>query len=143
VIDTSASNIHAFLSPNTCIPLTQLNRLTWEKRSHSPNLKSNVEGSILSKTNSILTGKQGVRCSTFYQTCFSFYRYICFLNTAELEYSEQSENSSTRKSLMGRQHCLQKLTQFSHGDNVLHATASNIVAFLSRDKCVLIFFLLS
>jgi hypothetical protein len=37
--------------------------------------------------------------------------------------------------LIGRQYSFQKLTQFSHRNNVLDAPASELDGFLLRDKC--------
>jgi hypothetical protein len=40
------------------------------------------------------------------------------------------------KNLSYRKYSFQKLTQFSQGNNVLDALASNTASFISRDICV-------
>jgi hypothetical protein len=48
----------------------------------------------------------------------SFKRYMYFFNSGKQAYFEQSECYCNFKTLRGRQHSLQKLTQFSQGNNV-------------------------
>jgi hypothetical protein len=61
-------------------------------------------------------------------------RYV--LNSPEQVYIKQTEPISTLKHLRCRKFSIQKLTQFSQGNNVLHAAASNPDGFLGRDTCV-------
>jgi hypothetical protein len=49
---------------------------------------------------------------------------------------EQNEHFSMLKTLMTRQYSVQKLNQFSPGNNVLDIPPSNIDSFLWRDTCV-------
>jgi hypothetical protein len=49
---------------------------------------------------------------------------------------EQYEPFSTLNTKIGRKYYFQKLSQFSEGNNVLDASASNTHGFLSRDSCV-------
>jgi hypothetical protein len=67
---------------------------------------------------------------------FFFDRYMCFFNSAEQAYLEQSEPVSTLKNLSCRTYSIQKPTQYSQGNNGLHAPAPNRNDFLSRDTCV-------
>jgi hypothetical protein len=48
---------------------------------------------------------------------------------------EENEPLSTLKTLISSKYSFQKLTQFSQGNNVLDAPASNIDSFLCRDIC--------
>jgi hypothetical protein len=65
-----------------------------------------------------------------------FKGFICFFNLAEEAYLEQNEPFSTLKTMICRKYSFQKQTQFSQGNNVLDATASNIDGFLWRGSCV-------
>jgi hypothetical protein len=58
-----------------------------------------------------------------------------FYNCTEYAYLEESEDFSPLKILSGRQFSLQKLTQYSHGNNVLDVPPSNIDGFLSIYTC--------
>jgi hypothetical protein len=49
---------------------------------------------------------------------------------------EKTEPTSTMKHLHFRKYFIENFTQFSEGNNVLDAAASNIVGFLCRDMCV-------
>jgi hypothetical protein len=53
-----------------------------------------------------------------------------FFNTAAKAYLEQRETKSILKDLSCRKHCIQKLTQYSQGMNILDAPAYNIGGFL-------------
>jgi hypothetical protein len=55
---------------------------------------------------------------------------MCFFNSAEKAYLEQRETISILNYLSFRKHCMQKLTQYSQGINVLDAPASNTYCFL-------------
>jgi hypothetical protein len=59
-----------------------------------------------------------------------FGEIMCFFNSAELSYLEQTEPISTLKYLSGSMYSTQKLTQFSQGYNVLDSPASNTDGFL-------------
>jgi hypothetical protein len=59
-----------------------------------------------------------------------------FFNSAEYTYLEQTEPISTLKHLSCSLDSFQKLPQFSQGNNVLDAPASNTDGFLLRDTCV-------
>jgi hypothetical protein len=48
---------------------------------------------------------------------------------------EQKEPISTLKSVIRKMHSFQKLTQFSQGNNVLDAAASNIIDFFEEIMC--------
>jgi hypothetical protein len=61
---------------------------------------------------------------------------MCFFKLAVQFYLEQNEPSSTLKIMIGSMNSFQKLTQFSEGNIVLHAPASNKYGFLSSDACV-------
>jgi hypothetical protein len=67
---------------------------------------------------------------------FSLEVYVIF-NSAVLAYLEQNECFSPFKSLMGMQHCFKKLTQFSQGNNVIDAPASNIDVFIRQTHAFL------
>jgi hypothetical protein len=62
---------------------------------------------------------------------------MCFFNSGEKAYLEQTQPLSTLKFLSCREYFFQKISQFSHGNNMLDARASNTDSFLSRDTCVL------
>jgi hypothetical protein len=49
---------------------------------------------------------------------------------------EKKVHFSPLKTLEGRQYSFQKLAQFSQGNDVLHAPASNVLSLLSRDTCM-------
>jgi hypothetical protein len=53
-----------------------------------------------------------------------------FFNSAEKAYLEQRETIFILKYLSCRKHCIQKLTQYSQGINVLDAPATNADGFL-------------
>jgi hypothetical protein len=55
-----------------------------------------------------------------------------FFNSAEYSSLEKNESFTILKTLIGRQYSFQKLTQFSQGNNVLHAAASNKYAFFQE-----------
>jgi hypothetical protein len=57
---------------------------------------------------------------------------MCFIISAEEAYLEQRESISTLKNTKGRKYSVQKLTQFSKGNIVLHASAGNTYGFLFR-----------
>jgi hypothetical protein len=65
----------------------------------------------------------------------------CFCNgtwvssTLEKAYFHQMEPITALNNLSSRNFAIQKQTQFSHGNNVLHAPASNTLGFLSEDTC--------
>jgi hypothetical protein len=61
---------------------------------------------------------------------------MCFFNSDKKANFEQSQDSSTLKTLMGRQYFFLKVTQFSQGNNDLDTPASNLDGFLWRDICV-------
>jgi hypothetical protein len=63
-------------------------------------------------------------------------RDMCFNNSAELAYLQQIETFSTLKNLICTKYSLQNLSQFSQGNNVQDAAASNIDGFLWTDTCV-------
>jgi hypothetical protein len=65
VLDALASNLDGFLSRDTCVSSTQLNRAIWNKLMFLPLENLDEEAVFLSKTNSIFTGKQCARCSSF------------------------------------------------------------------------------
>jgi hypothetical protein len=94
VLDVPHSNIDAFRSRDTCVSSTQLNNTNWNKMFVSPLNKTKLQEIFLSKTNSVLTGKQCARCPTFYHRWFSFESHMCFFNSAEYAYLEQNEGFS-------------------------------------------------
>jgi hypothetical protein len=55
---------------------------------------------------------------------------MCFVNLADKKYLKQREPIYILKHLSCRKYSLQKLTQFSPGNNVLDAADSNIDGFL-------------
>jgi hypothetical protein len=59
-----------------------------------------------------------------------------FFNSPEYAYLEETEPISTLKNLSCRKYSFQKLTQFSLGNNVLDAPASNTISFLLRETDV-------
>jgi hypothetical protein len=61
---------------------------------------------------------------------------MCFFNLGESSYLEQTEPISTLKTLSYRKYSFQQLTQFSQGNNILDAPASNTDGFLWRDTCI-------
>jgi hypothetical protein len=62
-LEGSPSNLDVFLWRDSCISTIQLNRPIWNKICYSSILNPDRLEVLLSKTNSILTGKQGDRCS--------------------------------------------------------------------------------
>jgi hypothetical protein len=99
-------------------------------------LKTMIGRTIPFKMNSVCTRKKCARFSCFSQTWFCFRRYCCFVNSAELSNLEQTEPISTLIHLSSRKYSFQELTQFSPGNNMLHAPASNIDCLHYRDTCV-------
>jgi hypothetical protein len=65
VLDAPASNIDGFLSRYIYVSSTHLNRPVWSNISILPPWKLQCEEVFLSKTNSILTRKQCIRCFCF------------------------------------------------------------------------------
>jgi hypothetical protein len=65
VLEAAVSNTDASLGRDICVSSTQLNTPFWTKQSLSPPETSKLQKIFLSKTNSILTGKQRVSCYTF------------------------------------------------------------------------------
>jgi hypothetical protein len=61
---------------------------------------------------------------------------MCFFNSAEWADLEYSECISTLRNLSCSKYSFQKIIQFSQGNNVLDAPASNIDGFISGDTCV-------
>jgi hypothetical protein len=61
---------------------------------------------------------------------------MCFFNSAEYSYLEQIESISMLKYPRCRKYSFQKLTQSSHGNNMLDAPACNTDGFLLRYTCV-------
>jgi hypothetical protein len=61
---------------------------------------------------------------------------MCFCKSTLKAYLKQTHPISTMKMMLCRKYSFQKLTPFSHGNNVLDAAACNIEGFLSRDTCV-------
>ena len=94
---------------------------------------SYLEKIFLSKYNSVLRGKQCVRCCSFYHRWISFERYMCVFKSAEQAYLEQKVRFGALTIQDGRHYSFQSLTQFSQGINVLSAAASNTAIVLLRD----------
>jgi hypothetical protein len=65
VLDTPASKPDAVLVRDTCISSTQLERSIWNKGSQSQPLKPKLHEVFLSKTKSVLPGKQCAKCCGF------------------------------------------------------------------------------
>jgi hypothetical protein len=61
VLDANASDTYGFLSRDTCVSSSQLNRAIWIKRAYLHFEKPNLQAVFLSKTNSVLTGKECAR----------------------------------------------------------------------------------
>jgi hypothetical protein len=59
-----------------------------------------------------------------------------FFNLSEYTYLEENEHFSTLKTLICRMYSCQKLTQFSQGNNVVDAPASDRDGSLSKDTCI-------
>jgi hypothetical protein len=59
-----------------------------------------------------------------------------FLELAEQTSLEQTKTFNTLKPMIWRKYSCQKLSQFSQGNNVLDASASNLDGFPWRDTCV-------
>jgi hypothetical protein len=59
-----------------------------------------------------------------------------FLQFSRMAYLEQTEPISTMQTLIYKKYSFQTQTQFSQGNNLLEAPASNTDVLLSRDKCV-------
>jgi hypothetical protein len=57
--------VYGFLSRDTCVSSSQLKRPIWNTIAFLPPENPDRQAGFLSKTNSILTGKQWDRCSTF------------------------------------------------------------------------------
>ena len=80
VLDAPAPNIDGFLLGDICVSSSQLNRPGWNKESLSPPWKPTLHDLFLSKTISILTGKQCARCFCF-NTDWSPSKDTCFSST--------------------------------------------------------------
>jgi hypothetical protein len=61
---------------------------------------------------------------------------MCFFYSDKKANFEQSQDSSTLKTLMGRQYFFLKVTQFSQGNNDLDTPTSNLDSFPWGDICV-------
>jgi hypothetical protein len=61
---------------------------------------------------------------------------MCFFNSDELAYLEQTMPIAKLKYLTFSKYSFQKVTQFSLGNNLVDAPVSNIDGFLSRDTCI-------
>jgi hypothetical protein len=92
-------------------------------------------GEIFQKTRSIVTGKQCARKCSYQHRWFYLKRYMCFFHLGEWPYLEQNEPLKTWKILICRKYSFQRVTEFSHGNNVLQTEASSIDGFLRRDIC--------
>jgi positive regulator of sigma E activity len=66
----------------------------------------------------------------------SFGEIHVFLQLCRIAYLEQTEPVSTLKIVIFGKYSFQKLTQFSHGNNMLEALPFNTDGFLSSDTCV-------
>jgi hypothetical protein len=62
---------------------------------------------------------------------------MCFSNTIEYTYLEQTEHLSTMKHPSCRKYSFHKLSQFSQVNIALDAPVSNTDGYLWRDACVL------
>jgi hypothetical protein len=60
---------------------------------------------------------------------------MCFFNSAEGAYLEESEPILTMKNLSSRKYPCAKHTEFSQGNNVLDAPACITLGYLLRDTC--------
>jgi hypothetical protein len=65
VLDSPSSNINDFPSRDTCVSIIQLKSPICNKKWDSDVENSVRQAICLPKANSILTGKQGARCSCF------------------------------------------------------------------------------
>jgi hypothetical protein len=61
---------------------------------------------------------------------------MCFFNSAEKGYLERRETISSWKNLSCRKYCYQNITEFSQGNNVQNAVASNTDGLFCSDICV-------
>jgi hypothetical protein len=59
-----------------------------------------------------------------------------FFNLAEQAYLEQDVHFSPIITLKGRQYSIEKLTQFSQGNEEIDSPPSNLDGFLCTDTCV-------
>jgi hypothetical protein len=76
-----------------CVSSAELNRLICSKESLSPPWKLWFPGVIKQKLTSF-SWKKCARCCRFWHCSFSFERYLCFFNTAESAYFDQTESIS-------------------------------------------------
>jgi hypothetical protein len=61
---------------------------------------------------------------------------MCFINLVDYSYLEHNEPISHLKTVISRMYSFPKLAEFSKGNSVLEAAASNIGDCLCRATCV-------
>jgi hypothetical protein len=72
-----------FSRETRCYMLLFLSEMVFFWEIHLLLKNSDSQEVFLSNSSSVLTEKQGARCSCFYQRWFSLERYMCFFNIAE------------------------------------------------------------
>jgi hypothetical protein len=102
VLDAAASNIDGFHWRDTCVFSIQLRRPFWSKEGITPSWNLCLQEEFLSKTKSLLTGKECVRYSCFKHRWFSLERYMSFFNSAEKACFDQADSISTLKTMICR-----------------------------------------
>jgi hypothetical protein len=85
------------------------------------------------KNLAILTGKQSARCSGFYHRWFSFEKYMCFFNLAQMPICSKWAFLHLKLWFAGS---IPVQTQLSKVNDLLDCSAYDTDGFLSRDKCV-------
>jgi hypothetical protein len=90
---------------------------------------------LLSKTNSVLTGRQSARCCSIYHRSFqiAFFGEInVFLHLSWVRLVVASRAYPYLIHLSFRKYSFQNLTQFFHGNNIWEASTSNKDSFLAE-----------
>jgi hypothetical protein len=80
---------------------------------------------FLSKTNTVLIGKQWAGSSWFCHRCISYEKCICFLNLVDLGLFATKCAFLHLENCVCRKYSFKKLTEFSQRNQVVHAAANN------------------
>jgi hypothetical protein len=92
---------------------------------------------FLSKTNTVLIGKQWAGSSWFCHRCISYEKCICFLNLVDLGLFATKCAFLHLENCVCRKYSFKKLTEFSQRNQVVHAAANNtaVLFFFFGDLC--------
>jgi hypothetical protein len=136
VLDTSDSNTHGFLSRDTFASSSYLNKPVWKKKECFSTLKTLICRMYSIQKLTQISHVNNVLCAPASDTDIFLCRDTCVSILPEEANFEQNAPLSTFKALICMKYTFQQLTQFSQGNNVLDAVASNIDGFPLRDTHV-------